>query len=535
MRGPNESLRKKRAEQGFRGRKRTYNDEKKESSTKSKRNSQHHNGFNGKEGGGVNDRQKHADTFPLPPPPSLARPPLPPPPHEDHPHHHHLGNISNSRLFPSISDEAYHHSSTAHRGDLDEDEILLHRQQQEHQNRAMEMFRREAMAVAMADQQHSLFGHTKFPPPPPPAITDLSMRHPHINIRQEDLMPPPPVRDRSYESPPPPPPSVIAPPVTTRNHFNGHASQPMMHEKHHDETINGDEKSDDGPTPSSPPQQHLFDEEAHKLTQILCHSLEEEEEEEVETKPFISPTASPPDNPMRSRTTPPAPYIPGYGSFSSTFHENSGRITPSFHYRHTQRSPPSAESIICEPELPLGLSSNNSNSPYSPASSSSHPPQRPSEPSTPTGSEQAFPVSLLAMSRPRSMSRSYAGSSSSSSGDSSSGCASCSEDEGGANSANAKRRKHELDFLTAGANDEDLLEFTATRESDNVIVSRRRRRSHCHQMLDHHSSPVITFTQEEFKFIDFIRTCRNTIIGKINNAYYNEEHRDELTSILMSR
>ncbi len=47
--------------------------------------------------------------------------------------------------------------------------------------------------------------------------------------------------------------------------------------------------------------------------------------------------------------------------------------------------------------------------------------------------------------------------------------------------------------------------------------------------------PTVTFTQEEFKFVDFIRTVRNTIVGKINDAYYNAEHRNELTAILMSK
>jgi hypothetical protein len=47
--------------------------------------------------------------------------------------------------------------------------------------------------------------------------------------------------------------------------------------------------------------------------------------------------------------------------------------------------------------------------------------------------------------------------------------------------------------------------------------------------------PTLVFTDEEREFITFVKDCRNRIVGKINNVYYNAEHRDELTTILMSR
>lgn len=49
------------------------------------------------------------------------------------------------------------------------------------------------------------------------------------------------------------------------------------------------------------------------------------------------------------------------------------------------------------------------------------------------------------------------------------------------------------------------------------------------------AAPVIKFTMEELKFVDFIRRNRINIVSKISNAYYDEQYRDELLSVLMSR
>ena len=37
--------------------------------------------------------------------------------------------------------------------------------------------------------------------------------------------------------------------------------------------------------------------------------------------------------------------------------------------------------------------------------------------------------------------------------------------------------------------------------------------------------PVMTFTDEEFKFINLIKAMRTSVVGKINNAYYDEHYR----------
>ena len=47
--------------------------------------------------------------------------------------------------------------------------------------------------------------------------------------------------------------------------------------------------------------------------------------------------------------------------------------------------------------------------------------------------------------------------------------------------------------------------------------------------------PSFIFTTEEFSFLNMIRRMRSMVVGRIDNAYYDEAYRDELTSILMSR
>lgn len=47
--------------------------------------------------------------------------------------------------------------------------------------------------------------------------------------------------------------------------------------------------------------------------------------------------------------------------------------------------------------------------------------------------------------------------------------------------------------------------------------------------------PTITFTNEEFALVDFIKRTRNFIVSKIGNAYYDPSYRKELTTILVSK
>ncbi|XP_059095032.1 uncharacterized protein LOC131889844 isoform X2 [Tigriopus californicus] len=48
-------------------------------------------------------------------------------------------------------------------------------------------------------------------------------------------------------------------------------------------------------------------------------------------------------------------------------------------------------------------------------------------------------------------------------------------------------------------------------------------------------TPNLVFSEEEFQFLTMVKKLRTTVVGKIDNAYYDEQYRDELTSILISR
>eukprot|EP00095_Tigriopus_kingsejongensis_P003616 maker-scaffold49_size462716-snap-gene-1.21 protein:Tk03616 transcript:maker-scaffold49_size462716-snap-gene-1.21-mRNA-1 annotation:"hypothetical protein Y032_0297g1723" len=48
-------------------------------------------------------------------------------------------------------------------------------------------------------------------------------------------------------------------------------------------------------------------------------------------------------------------------------------------------------------------------------------------------------------------------------------------------------------------------------------------------------SPTIAFTEEEVQFLSMVKKLRANVVGKIDNAYYDEQYRDELTTILISR
>ncbi len=95
-------------------------------------------------------------------------------------------------------------------------------------------------------------------------------------------------------------------------------------------------------------------------------------------------------------------------------------------------------------------------------------------------------------------------------------------------------RKRQLSELDLCPEDVALLEATTTSSATAATAATSATAgSFCSPLGDR--MPTVTFTQEEFKFIDFIRKCRGTIVGRIDNAYCNEEHREELTSILMSK
>ena len=88
-----------------------------------------------------------------------------------------------------------------------------------------------------------------------------------------------------------------------------------------------------------------------------------------------------------------------------------------------------------------------------------------------------------------------------------------------------------LDEIENEEEDNDTFPLVVSREVENEFECALSHR------LDNigQREPTMRFTVEEFAFVNYIKMCRNAIIGRIGNAYYDPRHREELTAILMSR